>query len=443
MEYHLQNVRTGETVKLDPGGTLIGNAEHAAIQTTEDGPYLAAFVVRYPSEWALFGLANDPNVTFERRALQPGQRVPLSKGALLTIGEERYTFRSPQTEKEPTPLEEHGSRPVCFAYVTYPDGKEECRTVDHDLLFGRWELCHVQLADTRLSRLNALLVFDDGEWYIHNLAKKPIGRNRKPVHRASRLADGDVLLIGPLSVRVEMRTIDTTPMPPRSEDSDSAVNVGRAAISSAEGIATSTDFSDATDDGTGEKPATPNLEVLRENAQQLEGWLKSHPPRAASSVAKGALAAWIDAQRDRLKRFWLDTPETTNARSLRTAGRVEEAFTVLERAIRARSDSPELLRELYRLYDSLGFLDLCYRPLRQIEKLAEVRGTSDVWVLETLAQLCEKLGAQNPSMVERSLSYWTKVETATGTVRTREKANVLARRAIRDGGYAGTPGDAM
>src|SRR5262249_25576405 len=128
MDYHIQNVQTGETVKVDPGGTLIGSAEHATLRTAEGGPYLAAFIVRYLSDWALFGLSNNPTVTFNRRPLHPGQRVSLSKGALLTVGEERFTFLCPPSAKETTPLEdEPGSRPVCFVFVTYPDGKEECR----------------------------------------------------------------------------------------------------------------------------------------------------------------------------------------------------------------------------------------------------------------------------------------------------------------------------
>ena len=47
---------------------------------------------------------------------------------------------------------------------------------------------------------------------------------------------------------------------------------------------------------------------------------------------------------------------------------------------------------VYRLYESVGLTDLCYRPLRQIEKLAAARGGSDVWVLEALARVCERLG---------------------------------------------------
>src|SRR5262245_47430354 len=59
MDYHLQNLRTGETFALSPQRTLIGTAEHATIRTAEGGPYLAALAVRYPSGWALYGLSND------------------------------------------------------------------------------------------------------------------------------------------------------------------------------------------------------------------------------------------------------------------------------------------------------------------------------------------------------------------------------------------------
>jgi tetratricopeptide (TPR) repeat protein len=190
---------------------------------------------------------------------------------------------------------------------------------------------------------------------------------------------------------------------------------------------------EATDDGSGERAAAPDLAALREHAQRLDRWLKGHPPRPPQK--SGGLSGWLGAQRDRLKRFWYDTPETTSARSLRTAGRPEEALGVLERAVRARPDSPALLRELYRLYDSVGFAELCYRPLRQIEKLAEAHGAPDQWVLETLAKLCERLGQTAPEWTERAVRYWTKLEEVTGKSYTRQKADVMARRALRDGHY--------
>src|SRR5207237_1775601 len=165
------------------------------------------------------------------------------------------------------------------------------------------------------------------------------------------------------------------------------------------------DVSESTDTGSTPDPKSnsssgPDVLSFRPGAERLEQWLKGQTPTA--SQPKGGLSGWLDSQRDRLRRFWLDTPETTSARSLRTAGRAAEAFAVLDRAIRARPDSPELLRELYRLYEAVGFVDLCYRPLRQIEKIAVARGTPDTWVLETLARLCERLGRDRPAMVARA-----------------------------------------
>lgn len=444
MDYHLQNVQTGETVKVVPNGTLIGSAEHSTFLTAMNGPYLSALVVRYPNEWAIFGLSNDSAVTFNRKPLRAGQRARVYKGSLLAVEEERFTFISPQTEPEAESHNSADSRPVCFVYIRYPDGKEECRAVDHDLLFGRSDFCHVQLADARLSRLGALLAYDDGYWYIHNLTKKVIARNRKAVQHYATIEDGDELQIGPLVVRVELRkSAPIATPPPRLDGFEPTMKVKRPRAIPVAKPATTTDFPDATDDGTGEKPTVSNLESLREHAQRLDEWLKAHPPKRPTTSQKGGLSAWLDATRDRLKRFWLDTPETTNARSLRAAGRLEEAFNVLERAIRARSDSPDLLRELYRLYEGVGFYDLCYRPLRQIEKLSEIRESSDPWVLETLARLCERLGKQSPTMTDRAIDYWSKLEAATGTSRTREKADVLARRALREGGYAGASDDAF
>jgi hypothetical protein len=129
------------------------------------------------------------------------------------------------------------------------------------------------------------------------------------------------------------------------------------------------------------------------------------------------------------------------ARVLRTTGRPDEAFTVLNRALRARPDSPNLLRELYRLYDAVGLHDLCFRPLRQIEKLANSRGGADTWVLETLARLCERLGKQRPGMFDRAISYWNKLERATGINYAREKAATMASRTLVESGFAKISGD--
>jgi hypothetical protein len=90
---------------------------------------------------------------------------------------------------------------------------------------------------------------------------------------------------------------------------------------------------------------------------------------------------------------------------------------------------------LYRLYEGVGLLDLCYRPLRQIHKLATARGAPDTWALETLARLCERLGQERPDMLDRAVGYWKKLEAATGVSYARERTAAMARRALRDGGF--------
>ena len=341
MDYHLQNLATGETVKLNPEGAIIGTAEHAAVRTAEGGPYMAAFAVRYPGGWSIFGLSDGEGVTYNRRPLHAGMRVTPKKGDLLVVGEEKFTVLRPGSGADSPPPAATEPPEGCFAYVQYPDGKEECRALDHDLLFGRVDFCHVQLSDKRLSRLNALLAWHNGELFAHNLTKKVIGRNRKPVAGTALVEDGDELLIGPLTVRVEIRSqrdvSAQTPAPagalgtPHADPLDLDLPMGG-------GFSTATDVGETTDDGSGESNSLPDVATIRENAQRFETWLKAQHP--APLEHKGGLSGWLESQRDRLKRFWYDTPETTNARNLRTAGRPEEAFTVLERAIRARPDSP-------------------------------------------------------------------------------------------------------
>ncbi len=422
MELSLENVRTGETTPLDPFRALVGAAEHADVPAPS-GPYLAALAVRYPTGWALFGLSDDPDVTLNRRPLGPGARAKPQAGDVLGVGDERFVFRTDGDAPSATPA---AQPPACLAYVRNPDGAEECRAVDHDLLFGRLPFCHVQLADTRLSRVHALLAADGGHWYLHNLGHKLIGLNKKGVQRVARIGDGDELLIGPLVVRVEL---------PAGEIDAPTVNLSGDATRpdfDAGPPAQSTDVGDATDDGSGERPTVPDVAALRASAARLDSWLKRHEP--APLPAKAGLTGWLESQRDRLRRFWLDTPETTTARALRNQGKWNDAFEVLDRAIRARPDSPDLLRELYRLYEAANLGELCYRPLRAIEKIAEMRGTPDPWVFETLARVCENIGPQRPGMFDRAVAYLNKLEAATGVSKARERADVMARRALRDNG---------
>jgi hypothetical protein len=416
MDYHLQNLGTGDATTLDPERTLIGSADHATVRTGEDSPYLAALAVCYPAGWVVHGLSDDPNVRFNREPLRVPRQVTPRPGDLLDVGEERFRFvpvgggpAGPQPPTDPPP--------ACYAYIINPDGMEECRVIDHDLLIGRLSVCHVRLPDKRLSRLTALLASYAGAWYVHNLSRSPIvARNRELVSGFAALEDGDELLIGPLTVRIELGT-----------------STGESAARPPAG---STPVPDYADDAVG----TTDLAEFRSAAVKLDRWLKGQEPAPAP---REGLGGWLGAQKAKLSRFWYDTPETTHARGLRTAGRFADAFGILDRAVRARPDGPELLRELYRLHDAAGLHDMCYRPLRQIEKLAEARGAPDPWVLEELAKLCERLGKSDPAMFDRAMRYWDKLEAATGVSYARERAAAMATRALRDGGFAASAGEEM
>jgi hypothetical protein len=299
---------------------------------------------------------------------------------------------------------------------------EECRVVDHDLLIGRLPFCHIHYPDSRLSRVTALLAAHAGAWYVHELARKPlVGRNRRRVAGFAPLADGDELAIGPLAVRVE---IGDRPPPASPARFDSAG--GGADVPGGFDTAVPSDSS------------TPPDPSLRTAGLRLDQWLRG---QAAAPAADRGLGGWLAAQREKLSRFWYDTPEATTARGLRAAGRLDDAFAVLDRAVRVRPDSPALLRELYRLYEVAGLTDLCFRPLRQIEKLSAARGAEDAWVLEALARLCERLGRDNPALFDRAIRYWDRLEAATGVSYARERAAAMATKTLREGGFTGAAGD--
>lgn len=437
MDYHLQNLQTGERHPLHPERTLIGTAGHATIHTQEGSPFLAALVVQYPAGWVVHALSDDPSVVLNKAPFRVGQQQTFRPNDLLAVGEERLRFVGPHNL--PIPPTTTRAAPSCCVYVSDANGVEECRMVDHGLLFGRLPVCHVRFADTRLSRIHALLATHAGGWYIHPLAKGPVGRNRRAVEDFAQLEDGDELQIGPLIVRIELSPV--TPEVP--------VLPARAGMQGPRAEPAWANFSVATAE-TANTSETPEPEIspvtssdrnsIHAAGVRLDRWLRTqetNPPTATG------LGGWLGAQRDRLQRFWHDTPEATSARSLRTSGQVNRAFSVLDRAIRAHPDSPGLLRELYRLYDSIGLLDLAYRPLRMIEKLSEARGSTDTWALETLARVCESLGRQRPSMSDRAIGYWIKLETVTGVSYAQERAAVMATRALREGGFTKTADDEL
>lgn len=411
MDYHLQNLRTGELLPLDPDRTLIGAADHAAVRTGEGSPFLAALAVRYPAGWVVHGLCDDPAVRFNREPLRVPRQVAPRPADLLDVGNDRFRF-VPASSGPAGPQPPADPAPPCYAYILNPDGMEECRVIDHDLLIGRLSVCHVRLPDKRLSRLTALLAAHGGGWYVHSLSKKSIvARNRVLVTGYAALEDGDELLIGPLVVRIEIAAAAGDALRPASTDLPAAT----------------LDAADAGDQAE-----------FRATAVKLDRWLKNQEPAPAPQAGIGG---WLGAQKARLSRFWYDTPETTHARGLRTAGRFADALAILDRAVRARPDGPELLRELYRLHDAAGLTDLCYRPLRQIEKLAEARGAPDPWVLEEMARLCERLGRTDPAMFDRAMHYWDKLEAATGVSYARERSAAMATRALRDGGFTAPAGE--
>ena len=410
MDYILHNARSGAAHLLDLAWAAVGGSASATIRTDADGPTLSALVVRYPTGWAVHGLSDEPGVTFNGTPLRVTDRATPHPDAELVVGFDPFRFLAAGGPAEPAPPA--AEPPPCAVYVRYPDGLEECRAVDHDLLFGRRSVCHVRLPDRRLSRLSALLAAHGGAWYLHRLARCPVVRNGEPVEGFTRIADGDELLIGPLVVRVEL--------------------AAPTAVTPAASANTSATYADEMSD-TIAPGAVADLGTLHAAGTRLDQWLRNQLSAASSHDGIGG---WLEAQREKLHRFWYDTPEATTARALRAGGRPGEAFAVLDRAIRLRPDSPTLLRELYRLYESTGLTDLCYRPLRRIEKLADAHGGSDAWVLESLAKVCERLGPQSPEMFDRAVAYWTKLEAATGVCRTRERTSALAERALRDGGYA-------
>jgi hypothetical protein len=284
--------------------------------------------------------------------------------------------------------------------------------------------------------LNALFASHGNVWYVHTLSKSVIARNRRAVSGYAVLEDGDELLIGPLIVKIEMRTQSETNSKELKDQSHSSQETysGIAEPQKPTSVSSVTDTptSETTLPGGSSSDSAPSISAIYLPGVRLDQWLKTQNPPMDTKMG----LSWFGAQKERLKRFWYDTPETTTARVLRTAGKPEEAFSILDRAIRARPDSPDLLRELYRLYDSTGMHDLCFRPLRQIEKLANARGGSDIWVLETLAKLCERLGKSRPGMFDRAVSYWTKLEKATGVNYAREKAATMASRTLAEAGFS-------
>jgi tetratricopeptide (TPR) repeat protein len=355
---------------------------------------------------------------------------------MLAVDGNRFQFEFDEAERErPAPPMTTKKVYTCHITTRAADGMEEFRAVDHDLIFGRMAVCHVHYAYTTLSRMNALLACDRGDWWVFNLAKGPIAKgrpheSRTRIDKRALLETGDEITIGPLLVRFEIpagAVQDEPPIaladdPPKKSrryphpDDDPATELPSATFDT---LAPPDDEAGTEEDGTGR---------LRSAARKLDRWLKGQDPQPPDKGGWGILKKIAD--------FWTDTPETTRARGLANSGQWNEAFEVLQKAIQARPDNPGLLRELYRLYKAAELGNLCYRPLRHIEKVMKARGKPDPWVLEELAKVCAALGPNDLSMFDRAMQYWTKLEAATKTSYSRQKQDTMGQRALFEGGFS-------
>ena len=154
---------------------------------------------------------------------------------------------------------------------------------------------------------------------------------------------------------------------------------------------------------------------------KLLNWLDTRP---ASWIAEGENAS-----------FWKECPEAITARALRTNEQYETVFSILATPLQNGREWPVLLRELYYLFQTTKSLNLCYRTLLRLEKLAEAAGSPDPWVLETLARVCAEMGTQHRAMFAVAYTYLTKLEAATGTSKEQEKAAILAQQKELDFDY--------
>ena len=434
MALSLTNMRSGESHPVDPERTLVGSAEHADIRLSDDAPYLAAMVVEYPSGWVVHSLTEDPPLTLNGRVIPVGTRAVPKHQDMLAVDGTRLQFDFDSEDRERgQPAKTKNRVYTCHITVRAADGMEEFRAVDHDLLFGRMSVCHVHYAYSTLSRMNALLACDRGDWWVFNLAKGPIARGwpkqpRGRIDRRAVLQSGEEITVGPLLVRFEVPSGADNDGPPigfADEPRPKPRAFSQADDRELTELPSATFDTLAPADST---PDQPGVGRLRNAGLKLDYWLKGQEPQPPEKAGWGILKKLSD--------FWTDTPETTRARGLASNGQLAEAFEVLEKAIRARPENPGLLRELYRLYKAAGLSDLCYRPLRHIEKVMKARGKPDPWVLEELAKVCASLGPADLSMFDRAMQYWTKLEVVTKASYSRQKQDTMGQRALFEGGFS-------
>ena len=428
----LRDARNGDAHPLDPERALLGTVEHADVRMPGRGPLLAALFVRYPTGWAIHALTDQPPLVLNGRPVPLGRRSPVGHDDVIEVGEVAYRVEADHRGSAPHRALSDDASTVCHVTVRGPDGMEECRVIDHDLLIGRLPVCHVSYPDKRLSRVHALLASDAGTWFVHNLAKGPLGQNRQRVDYSSPLEDGDELLVGPLTVWVGIRAEAPVVTPPPA--GRPGRSLGEATTEDLPGSESPTPAPGLPTTEPEAEPADPAAAPIRAKAKRLDAWLRTQT-RPASKEGR----VWVE----KVRGFWADAHEATTARSLRNLGRLADAFALLDTAVRARPDSTDILWELYRLYRAAGLTELCYRPLRQIEKVAERRGGKpDSRVLETLAQVCEELGTRDREMFERALAYWGRLEALTGVSYARERAATMAKQTMRANQFPNQPASA-
>jgi hypothetical protein len=339
----------------------------------------AAFCVPYPSAWVVYPLRSSARL---HHNFEPVSRVcSLSAGDVITLGSVDWLVERISLAPEEPELDE----PFICCYLVVRSGAEQWRaTTDTDMLIGTNHRCRLSLpAEVGLAPEHAFLACHEGQWYLYSLTgKKDLLREGAPPAGTLRLRHGDIIRLGGTDVLVEVSLTNAPAEEILTPEGDDAhqTEAGCDRADTTAGLS---------EDGQSTFLPCPGSDPLYARARGLCVWLQ-----AALQGNGPAASRWLE--------LTLAVKTRLGARPKDPAVALERFRSDLEQACRNR----DLLLDLARFFESLGYGDLCRLVLKECLRL----DPKDLDVLLALVKLYMLEGQRPDLPVGQRLESFAKAE---------------------------------
>ena len=200
-----------ERISLEHSPLLVGRHPHADIRIdSKTVNRRHAAVVWHTTGWVVYDLQSVNGVRHNGKRVS---RAELNPGDRLKIGQAVYSVVSDQPgdgaaegPARASSVENDETAPTQRCRLEFFLNNEPFKvaTINRDTVLGYASRCHVQLPNQNISSLHALLVWDRGVWYLHDL-RSDQGTTLNQMSAASEaLEDGDVVEIGAFRIVVHL-----------------------------------------------------------------------------------------------------------------------------------------------------------------------------------------------------------------------------------------------